>query len=62
MEDINWSNLRLNKDEAAARGTHIKSMLGIKDNIPITSEQLKFINDNFANLTGMDKSLQLFLV
>ena len=61
MEDINWSNLRLIIDEAAARGTQIKSMLGIKDNTPITSEQLKYIKDNYGNMTGMDNSLQLFL-
>ena len=61
MEDITWSNLRLRKDEAAARGTQIKSMLGIKDNTPITSEQLKYMKDNFVRLTGMDNYMQLFL-
>ncbi|MBR1379051.1 MAG: hypothetical protein IJ557_08020 [Bacteroidaceae bacterium] len=34
MEAINWSNLKLKEDEAAARGTQIKSMLGIIDDTP----------------------------
>lgn len=61
LEDINWSNLNLDKDEAAARGTQIKSMLGIKDNSPITAEQLKYMKDNFVRLTGMDNNMQVFL-
>ena len=61
MEDINWSNLKLNKDEAAARGTQIKKLLGINDNTPITPEQLKYMKENCVRLTGQDNNLQVFL-
>lgn len=61
MEAINWSNLKLKEDEAAARGTQIKSMLGIIDDTPITGEELKYMKDNFVRLTGMDNNMQLFL-
>lgn len=61
MEKIEWSNLKIKKDEAAARGTQIKRMLGIKDNTPVTAEQLRYMKDNFARHTGMDNKLQLFL-
>lgn len=61
LEDIKWSCLDLDKDEAAARGTQIKSMLGIKDNTPITADQLKYMQDNLVRLTGMDNAMQAFL-
>lgn len=52
MEKMEWSNLKLKEDEAAARGTQIKSMLGIKDNTPVTAEQLRYMKDNFVRFTG----------
>ena len=61
MEQINWSNLNLDEDEAAARGSQIKSMLGIKDYTPITAEQLKYMKDNYVRLTGQDNNMQRFL-
>lgn len=61
IEDIKWSNLSLDPDEAAARGTQIKSMLGIKDNTPITPEQLRYMKDNYVRLTGNDNFMQAFL-
>ena len=61
IEDIDWSALNLKKDEAAARGTQIKSMLGIKDNTPVTAKQLEYMKDNFVRLTGMDNAMQAFL-
>jgi hypothetical protein len=61
LEDIDWSNLSLDKDEAAARGTQLKSMLGIKDSTPITSKQLQYLIDNFVRLTGMDNNMHAFL-
>ncbi len=57
MEDINWSQLNLDKKEAAARGTQIKRLLGVKDGEPITAEQLK---DCVAH-TNQDSSLLTFL-
>lgn len=60
-EEIDRSSLNLDKDEAAARGAQIKSMLGIKDNIPISSKQLRYIKDNSARITGMDSNMQSFL-
>ena len=61
MEEITWSNIKLNKGEAAARGTQIKRILGIKDNSPISAEQLKYMKENFAEYKGQDKTLQTFL-
>lgn len=61
MEEITWSNIKLNKEEAAARGTQIKRILGIKDNSPISAEQLKYMKDNFAEYKGQDNTLQTFL-
>ena len=61
MEKINWSNLNLDPDEAAARGSQIKSMLGIDDYTPITAEQLKYMKDNYVRLTGQDNYMQNFL-
>jgi hypothetical protein len=60
-EDITWSNIDLNPGEAAARGTQIKIMLGLKDGSPITPEQLKYVKDNYLRLTGADNNLQAFL-
>ena len=61
MKEITWSNINLNKGEAAARGTQIKRILGIKDNSPILAGQLKYMKDNFAERTGQDNDLQAFL-
>ena len=61
MKEITWSNSKLNKGKAAARGTQIKKILGIKDNSPILAEQLKYMRDNFAERIGQDNSLQAFL-
>ena len=61
MEEITWSNIKLNKEEAAARGTQIKRILFIKDNSPISAEQLKYMKENFAEYKGQDKTLQTFL-
>ena len=57
MEDINWSQLHLDKKEAAARGTQIKRLLGVKDGEPITAEQLK----NCVAYTNQDSTLLTFL-
>jgi hypothetical protein len=48
MEVITWSNLELNKNEAAAKGTLIKYKLGIKDGAPISVEQLKYLKEDSA--------------
>lgn len=40
MEDLNWSTLNLDKNEASTRGVQIKYMLKIKDGEPISVEQL----------------------
>lgn len=61
MKEITWSNINLNKGEAAARGTQIKKILGIKDNSPILAEQLKHMKDNFAESAVQDNTLQAFL-
>ena len=61
MEEINWLNINMKKGEAAARGTQIKRILGIKENSPISAEQLKYMKDNFAERTGQDNSLHAFL-
>ncbi len=61
MKEITWSNNNLKKGEAAARGTQIKRILGIKDNSPILAEQLKYMKDNCAERTGQDNDLQAFL-
>jgi len=54
MEAITWSKMRIDKDEAAALGCKIKSMLGIKDNSPITGDQLRYMKNNWTRITGMD--------
>lgn len=62
MEDINWSSLHLDKEEAATRGAQIKWLLGIKDGTPITIEQIKYLKNNVASLIGhQDDKMQLFL-
>lgn len=61
MDEITWSNNNLNKGEAAARGTQIKSILGVKDFSPISAEHLKYMKDTFVELTGQENSLQAFL-
>ena len=61
MKEITWSNINLNKGEAAARGTQIKRILGVKDNSPILAKQLKYMRDNFAERPGQDNTLQTFL-
>lgn len=62
MEDINWSNLHLDKEEAATRGTQIKWLLGIEDGTPVTIEQIKYLRDNVVSLIGHpDDNMQLFL-
>jgi hypothetical protein len=61
MEEITWSNIKLNEGEAAARGTQIKSFLDIKDNAPISAEQLKYMKENFAEYKEQDNTLQTFL-
>ena len=61
MEEITWSNINMKKGEAAARGTQIKRLLGIKDKSSISAEQLKNMKDNFTELIGEDKTLQFFL-
>ena len=60
-EEISWSNIEIHPGEAAARGTQIKSVLGIKDSTPITGEQLKYMKDNFVRLTNIDNNMQAFL-
>ena len=60
-EDLTWSNIGLNPEEAAARGTQIKIILGLKDGSPITPEQLKYVKDNYVRLTKADNNLQAFL-
>lgn len=54
MDSIDWTNLNLDKDEAAKRGTEIKLLLGIKDNGAISSEQLKFLKDNYQKFNEYD--------
>lgn len=62
MEDITWSKIaNIDKDEAAARGSQIKSILGITDDTAITKEQLMYMKENFVRLTGMDNNMQAFL-
>jgi len=61
MEDISWSKLKLNKHEAAAKGTHIKYKLGIKDGSPITVEQIKRLKQDLNGLTDPDYNLPEFL-
>ena len=61
MEIINWSKLNLDEDEAAARGTQIKMLLGVKDSTPITAKQLEYVKDNYVRLTGQDNNQQRFL-
>ena len=48
MEVITWSNLELNENDAAAKGTLIKYKLGIKDGAPISVEQLKYLKEDSA--------------
>ncbi len=60
MDSIDWTNLNLDKDEAAKRGTEIKLLLGIKDNGAISSEQLKFLKDNYQKLNEYDNKMQVF--
>lgn len=48
MEVITWSNLELNKNEAATQSTLIKYKLGIKDGAPISVEQLKCLKEDSA--------------
>ena len=59
MEVITWSNLELNENDAAAKGTLIKYKLGIKDGAPISVEQLKCLKED--SILGQDHSLLVFL-
>ena len=61
MEDLNWSTLNLDKNEASTRGVQIKYMLKIKDGEPISVEQLNYVKDNIVRLKGEDKEMQVFL-
>ena len=61
MEDIIWSNLKLSKHEAAAKGTQIKYKLGIKDGSSITVEQLKRLKQDLNRLTDQNYNLPEFL-
>ena len=61
METITWSNINIKEDEAAARGTQIKRILGIEDNSPFTAEQLIYIKSNIARFTEIDNSLRTFM-
>ena len=59
MEVVTWSNLELNENDAAAKGTLIKYKLGIKDGAPISVEQLKCLKED--SILGQDHSLLVFL-
>ena len=61
MEDLNWTTLNLDKNEASTRDVEIKYMLGIKDGMPITVEHLNYVKENVVRLTGEDKDMQGFL-
>lgn len=61
MVNFNWSSLNISRDEAAARGSQIKSMLGVDDATPITTEQLKFVKDNAEKLVVQYDNMQDFL-
>lgn len=61
MVNFNWSNLNIKQDEAAGRGAQIRYMLGIKDDAPITAEQLMCMKDNAEKLVGQDDNVQAFL-
>lgn len=47
-------------DEQLARGTQIKNYLGIIDESPITSEQLKYAAQNYVKDTGYDNNMTDF--
>lgn len=47
-------------DEQLARGTQIKNYLGIVDESPITSEQLKYAAQNYVKDTGYDNNMTDF--
>ena len=53
MEVITWSNLELDKNEAATKGTLIKYKLGINDGASITVEQLKCLKQDLNGLTDI---------
>ena len=55
MNDIDWSSLILDKNEAATRGVQIKYMLGIKDKTPITAEHLKYLKENIILFMDMER-------
>lgn len=58
---IDWSSLNISRDEAAGRGAQIRYILGIKDDVPITAEQLKCMKDDAEKLAGQDDNIQAFL-
>ena len=54
-------DLYLNRpDEQLARGTQIKNYLGIVDESPITTEQLKYAARNYVKDTGYDNNMTDF--
>ena len=61
MVNFNWSSLNISRDEAAARGAQIRYMLGIKDDVPITAEQLTCMRDDEEKLAGQGDDIQAFL-
>ena len=60
-KNIDWSSLNISRDEAARRGAQIRYMLGIKDDVPIAAEQLKYMRDDEEKLATQDDNIQAFL-
>ena len=51
----------MTKKEAATRGVQIRDVLGVKDETPITCEQLKFLKESDTMLTESNEDLKCFL-
>ena len=58
--NINLDLYLARPDEQLARGTQIKNYLGITDDSPITSEQLKYAAENYVKDTGHNNNMTSF--
>ena len=60
-ENISWSSLNIDINEAATRGCQIKDLLKIQDGTPITAGQLMNLKDHLERISKQYNGMQAFL-